>query len=144
MKQSCGHVQNGSPFQVITIDMDRIDEKKEEYCYTDEEAREKYGPKEGREFGEDVMICGHKLPKKRAMKFMKYSGRKAAEAFAKLSFEEKYSVMVGSLKFPDEFLRDSMSDYWRGSKGKKCDACGEKPAGTYPITRFYITLQSSV
>ena len=122
-------MQNGSPFKVVTIDMDTIDEKHDEYCYTDEEARVKYGTMEGREYGDDVMICGHKVPKKRAMKFFKHSGRKVAEAFIKLSFEEKYSVMVGSLKFPDEFLRESMSEYWRGSKGKNCDACGEKPQG---------------
>lgn len=122
-------MQNGSPFKVTFIDMDRIDEKKVDYCYTDKEARERYGAEEGKEFGDDVMICGHKLPKKRAMKFMKYCGKKVSHAFQSLSFEEKYSVMIGSLKFPEEFMMESMSEYWRGSKGLKCDACGVKPEG---------------
>jgi NAD(P)H-flavin reductase len=123
-------MQNGSPFKVRTIDMDNIDEKNEGYCYTIEEVRAKYGPTEGVEYGDDVMICGEKLPKKRAMKFLKQYGKKVGVAFTKLSYEEKYSVMTGSLKFPEEFLRESMSEYWRGSKGKKCDSCRDAPEGT--------------
>jgi hypothetical protein len=125
-------VQNGSPFKVQTIDMDTIDEKHEEYCYTFEEAQAKYGPTEGREYGDKFKICGELLPQKRAVKFMKFYGPKVAQAFAKLSYEERYSVMIGSLKFPDEFLRESMSEYWRGSKGKKCDSCQDTPEGTSP------------
>ena len=50
------------------------------YCYTQEEAEKRYGKDEGREFGDDVMVCGCKLPKKRAVKFMKLCGASTAAA----------------------------------------------------------------
>jgi hypothetical protein len=67
-------MQHGSPFRVIELDVSNLDEHKPDYSYTDEEAVAKYGEDEGREFGDSVQICGTKLPKGRALKFMKMSG----------------------------------------------------------------------
>jgi hypothetical protein len=121
--------QNGSPFSVVTLDISNLDERKDEFTYTDEEVIAKYGPGEGKEFGADVQICGQKLPKQRAYKFMKYSGPKVAAIFGKLSFEERHALMTGSAKLPQDVMQDSLSEYWRGSEGKKCDGCAAAPKG---------------
>lgn len=60
--------------------MSDVGKKNPKYVYTDEEAQERYGKDEGREFGDMVQVCGTKLPKQRAIKFMKHSG--AILAFA--------------------------------------------------------------
>lgn len=56
---------------MIEIDLDKLEERNPKYCYTEEEAIARYGPKEGQEFGEKVQICGVKLPKILAMKYLK-------------------------------------------------------------------------
>jgi hypothetical protein len=66
MKDLCQH---GSPFQVATIDVSNLDVHNPQYCYTEEEAKARYGPDEGKVTGEDVIVCGRKLPKAEAIKF---------------------------------------------------------------------------
>ena len=67
-------MQHGSPFKVIELDVSNLDERNDKYTYTDEEAKERYGPQEGQEFGPDVQICGCRLPKQRAVKFATLCG----------------------------------------------------------------------
>lgn len=64
-------VQNGLPFKIVEIDVTKLDKKNAEWCYTEKEVRERYGPNEGREFGEEVQICGARIPKSRALKFVR-------------------------------------------------------------------------
>lgn len=125
------YLQNGSPFAVVTLDVSDIECRKEGLCYTEQEAKDKYGPDEGQEFGDDVQICGQKLPKRRALKFMKLSGRPVARVFDKLSFEEKHALMIGSAVLPEAVMRDSLSEYWRGSGGKMCDGCKQGQQGLH-------------
>eukprot|EP00892_Ulva_mutabilis_P005381 jgi/Ulvmu1/3214/UM015_0255.1 len=120
---------NGSPFAVVTLDVSDIDTRKEGLCYTEEEAKEKYGPDEGQVFADDVQVCGQKLPKRRALRFMKLSGEKVARIFNQLSYEEKHALMIGSAVLPEDVMRDSLSDHWRGSGGKTCNGCKREPRG---------------
>jgi hypothetical protein len=76
-----GVLQNGSPLKVVVIDVSDLDNKNPQYVYTEEQARQRYGPDEGREFGDLVQICGTKLPKSRALKFVQRCG---ARLFAHL------------------------------------------------------------
>jgi len=64
-------VQNGLPFKIVEIDVSQLDEKNSDWCYTEEEVRQRYGPDEGKEFGNEVQICGSKVPKTRALKFIR-------------------------------------------------------------------------
>ena len=78
-RDTCLLLQHGSPFKATDVDMDMMG-KNTAYCYTQEEAEKRYGKDEGGEFGADVMVCGCKLPKKRAVKFMKLCGTSRATA----------------------------------------------------------------
>lgn len=127
---------------MVTLDISDIGVLKEGLCYTEEEAREKYGPDEGNVFGDDVQVCGQKLPKRRALKFMKLSGAKVAQIFDKLSYEEKHALMVGSAVLPEAVMHSSLSEHWRGSGGSLCDGCRTEPRGVYQHRRLRHQLTS--
>lgn len=58
-----------------------------------------------------------------------------------LSHEERHALMSGMGKLPDEFMRESLSEYYVGSSGKTCDSCKTKPRGVLcclpPVTVFF-------
>lgn len=63
-------LQHDGFLRPIVLDLEKaLGEKNPAYCYTEEEARARYGAGEGREAGGDVQVCGTILPKKRAIKF---------------------------------------------------------------------------
>lgn len=124
------HMQNGSPFEVVTLDITDLNIRRKGLCYTEQEAAEKYGLDEGKVFGDDVQICGQKLPTRRALKFMKLSGKKVAHIFDTLSFEEKHALKVGSAVLPEDVMQESLSQYWRGSGINRCNGCETEPQGT--------------
>lgn len=51
------------------------------------------------------------------------TGPKVAAVFARLSWEERHALMSGVAKLPDQLMAESLSEYYRGSSGKCCDAC---------------------
>lgn len=124
---------------MVTLDLSDLDEKKEGLSYTEQEARDKYGPDEGKVFGDDVQICGQKLPKRRALKFMQLSGKQVAHIFNKLSFEEKHALMVGSATIPEYVMQESLSEYWRGSGGTQCNGCKIEAQGMATAYRPHAT-----
>ena len=63
-------LQHDGFLKPIVLDMDKaLGEQNPAYCYTDEQAKKRYGADEGKESGSEVQICGTRLPKKRAIKF---------------------------------------------------------------------------
>ena len=175
-------LQNGLPFKVVEIDVSKLDEQNPDWCYTEEQVQQRYGPDEGREFGNQVQICGARIPKSRALKFVRSgaasavlqctwrctcgpdvnmlhsftageswvtscalhaarwharsaeaerrgSGPKVADAFNKVSYEEKHALMMGMAQFPEAFVQESLREKFQGSNGTTCDACGTPVKG---------------
>ena len=46
----------------------------------------------------------------------------------KLSFEERHGVMSGTVKFPDDFMTESLREYYIGSDGAYCNSCKAEPS----------------
>lgn len=60
---------------------------------------------------------------------MHRAGRKVADAFNKVSYEEKHALMMGMAKFPEAFVQESLKEKYQGSNGRTCDACGASVKG---------------
>jgi len=52
-----------------------------------------------------------------------------AEAFNKVSFEEKHALMTGMATFPETFVQESLREKFQGSNGATCNPCGASLSG---------------
>lgn len=60
---------------------------------------------------------------------MPAAGPKVGDAFMKLSFEEKHALMSATAKIPDEFMQESLAEYYIGADGMYCNTCKASPEG---------------